>query len=72
MAGVVHQIDRVICVRPLRQGYKPSIGDIVVGRVVQVDQKRWMVDVNSYQHAQLALTSINLPGGVQRRRNEED
>ena len=31
-----------------------------------------MVDVNSYQHAHLALTSINLPGGVQRRRSEED
>lgn len=31
-----------------------------------------MIDVNSYQHAHLALTSINLPGGVQRRRSEED
>jgi exosome complex component RRP4 len=31
-----------------------------------------MVDVNSYQHAVLNLTSINLPGGVQRRRSEED
>lgn len=48
MAGVVHKIDNVICVRPLRQGYRPDIGDIVVGRVVQVDQKRWMIDVNSY------------------------
>ena len=48
MAGVVHQIDRVICVRPLRQGYRPDVGDVVVGRVVQVDQKRWMIDVNSY------------------------
>jgi exosome complex component RRP4 len=31
-----------------------------------------MIDVNSYQHAILNLTSINLPGGIQRRRNEED
>ena len=72
LAGVVHQIDKVICVRPLRQGYRPDIGDVVVGRIVQVDQKRWMVDINSYQHAILNLTSINLPGGVQRRRSEED
>ena len=72
MAGVVHQIDRVICVRPLRQGYRPDIGDVVVGRIVQVDQKRWIVDMNSYQHGILNLTSINLPGGVQRRRSEED
>jgi len=48
MAGVVHQIDQVICVKPLRQGYRPDIGDVVVGRIVQVDQKRWIVDVNSY------------------------
>ena len=72
MAGVVHQIDRVICVRPLRQCYRPDIGDVVVGRVVQVDQKRWIVDINSYQHSILNLTSINLPGGVQRRRSEGD
>jgi len=31
-----------------------------------------MIDVNSYQHAILNFTSINLPGGIQRRRNEED
>ena len=31
-----------------------------------------MVDINSYQHGVLSLTSINLPGGVQRRRSEED
>jgi len=72
MAGVIHQIDKVICVKPLRTGYRPDIGDVVVGRIVQVDQKRWMVDVNSYQHAVLNLTSINLPGGIQRRRSEED
>lgn len=48
MAGVVHQIDQVICVKPLKQGYRPDIGDVVVGRVVQVDQRRWMVDINSY------------------------
>jgi exosome complex component RRP4 len=64
MAGVVHQIDQVVCVRPLRQGYRPDIGDVIVGKIVQTDQKRWMVDANSYQHAILNLTSINLPGGV--------
>ena len=37
MAGVVHNIDKVICVRPVRSGYRPDIGDVVVGRVVSVD-----------------------------------
>ena len=56
----------------MRSHYRPDIGDVVVGRVVSVDQQRWQVDVNSYQHAVLNLTAINLPGGVQRRRGEED
>ena len=68
MAGVVHLIDRVICVRPTKSHYRPDIGDVVVGRVVSVDQSRWQIDVNSYQHAILNLSAINLPGGVQRRR----
>ena len=37
MAGVVHLIDRVICVRPTKSHYRPDIGDVVVGRVVSVD-----------------------------------
>lgn len=64
--------DRVICVKPIRSFYRPDVGDIVVGRIVSVDHGRWLVDINSYQHAVLNLTAINLPGGVQRRRDEED
>ena len=72
MAGVVHLIDKVICVKPVRSHYRPDIGDVVVGRIVSVDSSRWQVDINSYQHAVLNLSAINLPGGVQRRRVEED
>ena len=72
MAGVVHLIDRVICVKPVRSFYRPDIGDVIVGRVVSVDSSRWQVDINSYQHAILNLSAINLPGGIQRRRVEED
>ena len=41
MAGVVHLIDRVICVKPTKSHYRPDIGDVIVGRVVSVDQSRW-------------------------------
>ena len=37
MAGVVHHIDKVICVKPVRSHYRPDIGDVVVGRIVSVD-----------------------------------
>jgi len=63
LAGVVHRIDKVICVRPLKTSFKPDIGDVVIGRVMAVENKRWTVDVNSYQHAVLDIANINLPGG---------
>ena len=58
--------------KPIRQGYRPDVGDVVVGRVVGVQKTSWTIDVNSYQHAVLNLASITLPGGEQRRRSEED
>ena len=72
VAGVVHFINQYVCVKPLKQAYRPDIGDVIVGRVVSVQNKAWQVDINSYQHAVLMLTNINLPGGEQRRRNEQD
>jgi exosome complex component RRP4 len=48
VAGVVHKIDNVVCVKPLKSQYTPNIGDVVIGRVVNVENKRWTVDINSY------------------------
>jgi exosome complex component RRP4 len=59
-------------VRPLHSRYQPEVGDVVVGRINSVADKRWGVDINSRQNAALMLSSVNLPGGVQRRRTYED
>jgi exosome complex component RRP4 len=48
IAGVVHKQDRVIFVKPVRTHYRPDTGDVVVGRIVSVEQSRWLVDINSY------------------------
>lgn len=48
------------------------MGDLVVGRIVEVQSKRWRVDVGGTQLAGLPLSAINLPGGIQRRRTETD
>jgi exosome complex RNA-binding protein Rrp4 len=45
--------------------YNPEKGDLVIGRVIEVVQQRWKVDTNARQDAILALSSVNLPGGVQ-------
>ncbi|KAF3058631.1 Exosome complex component rrp4 [Daldinia childiae] len=50
----------------------PEIGDLVVGRIVEVQAKRWRVDVGASLLAQLPLSAVNLPGGIQRRRTETD
>ena len=40
---------------------------MVVGYIVEVQEKKWRVDISSRQDANLPLTSVNLPGGEQRR-----
>jgi hypothetical protein len=43
--------------------YTGEIGDVVIGRITEVQQKRWKVDTNSRQDSVLLLSSVNLPGG---------
>ncbi|CAN8070530.1 unnamed protein product [Agarophyton chilense] len=71
-AGVISRVNKLVMVMPLRARYIPETGDVVVGRVVEIASKRYRIDVNATKHAFLLLTAINLPGGVQRRRNQED
>lgn len=58
--------------QPLRARYSPEIGDLVVGRIVEVQSRRWKVDVAAPLLAQLPLSAINLPGGILRRRTSAD
>ena len=72
VAGVVERVNKLVSVRPLRSRYVGEVGDVVLCRVLEVGQKRWKVDVQARQHGVLMLSSINLPGGEQRRRTAED
>ena len=45
--------------------YTPEVGDLVIGRIVEVGPSRWKVDANARQDAILMLSSVNLPGGIQ-------
>lgn len=55
----------MLSVRPLKTRYTAEIGDIVVGRITEVAMRRWKVDTNARQDANLLLSSVSLPGGVQ-------
>lgn len=72
VAGVISRVNKLVMVRPLRAKYVPETGDVVVGRVMELAGKRWRLDVNAARHAVLLLSAVNLPGGVQRRRTQED
>lgn len=72
VAGVVEKVNQLISVRPLKSRYLGEVGDIVLGRIADIGQKMWKVDVNGHQDALLMLSSVNLPGGAQRRRTYED
>ncbi|CAJ2653993.1 unnamed protein product [Trifolium pratense] len=72
LCGVVERVNKLVYVRTLRSRYKPEVGDIVIGRVIEVAQKRWRLDINYSQNAYLMLSAMNMPDGVQRRRTALD
>ena len=74
VAGSFEAINRLISVKPPRTRFNGEVGDVVIGRVVevQVQQKRWKVETNSRLLSILLISSINLPGGELRRKTEED
>ncbi|KIW89371.1 uncharacterized protein Z519_10225 [Cladophialophora bantiana CBS 173.52] len=72
LAGPLKKTNKLLSVAPLRARYTPEIGDLVVGRIVEVQKSQWKVDVAAPLLAQLPLSSINLPGGVLRRRTTAD
>ncbi|KAH5641981.1 hypothetical protein HBI23_198020 [Parastagonospora nodorum] len=72
VAGHMHKTNKLLSVQPLRARYQPEIGDLVVGRIVSVQTKKWSVDIAAPMLAGLPLSSINLPGGILRRRTAVD
>ena len=72
LAGPLKKTNKLLSVAPLRARYTPEIGDLIVGRIVEVQKNQWKVDVAAPLLAQLPLSSINLPGGVLRRRTTAD
>jgi exosome complex component RRP4 len=57
---------------PLKSKYVGEIGDVVIGRITEIQKKRWKVDTNSRLDSVLLISSINLPGGELRKRTAED
>lgn len=72
VAGTISRVNRLLSVIPLRGRYAPETGDHIIGRITEVGNKRWKVDIGTKQDAILMLGSVNLPGGILRRKSELD
>jgi len=72
VCGIVERVNKLITVVPLHARYMARSGDVVVGRVVDVKNKQWYVDINGRSHSVLPLNSVNLPYGELRRRKDDD
>lgn len=72
VAGTISRVNKLLSVQSLNGRYIPVTGDHVIGRITEVGNKRWKVDIGANQDAVLLLGSVNLPGGVLRRKSESD
>jgi exosome complex component RRP4 len=72
VAGTLVRTNKLLSVRPFRAKYMPEIGDLVVGRIAEVQLKRWKVELSAPLLANLPLSAINLPGGILRKRTTAD
>lgn len=72
ISGLVEVTDCVVSVRGLTPRYIPEVGDVVVGRIVDVAGTRWRVDLGALQDAIMMLSSVTEPGGILRRKGRDD
>ena len=54
-------IFRLLIVNPIKSKYSPSVGDIVIGTVLEIHNKRWKIDIFSENDSYLHLNSTYLP-----------
>ena len=72
VAGDVLRVNKLISVRPVQSRYSGDVGDVVIGRVGEVENKQWRVVLAPRHLAPLQLGAINLPGGALRKRTAAD
>eukprot|EP00924_Labyrinthula_sp_SR-Ha-C_P008405 maker-scaffold_11-snap-gene-12.2-mRNA-1 protein AED:0.02 eAED:0.02 QI:60/1/1/1/1/1/3/740/289 len=71
-AGKVIRINNLISVKPTTSTYKGEVGDVIIGRIAEVESTRWKVDVKGQKYAVLQLGSVSLPDGELRRTTNQD
>lgn len=45
LVGKVEKTGNILSVKPLKTRYKGETGDVVIGRVVEITNKKWLLDI---------------------------
>eukprot|EP01046_Picozoa_sp_COSAG06_P010543 COSAG06_NODE_577_length_14043_cov_5.505952_5_plen_295_part_00 len=72
LSGTVERINKLVKVQPPKARYIGEVGDIVVGRILEVLPRRWKVDINATAAATLRLDNVQLQNNEQRKRTADD
>ncbi len=60
LMGHVRKFVKVINVIPLKSRYQGDTGDVVIGRVVEIVNKKWRIDIQGYDYANLHINAVRL------------
>lgn len=71
--GLLSKVNKVIYIKPLCPLiYTGLIGDVIIGRVTNIYNKRWILNGNTTNEMYLSSSAIMFPGVEPRLRLEED
>lgn len=71
LVGHLVKTNKFFSVEPLKSRFSGVAGDVVIGRVVQILNKKWLIDIEGAQRASLNINAVRLED-IQRRKTEED
>ncbi|CDO62751.1 exosome complex component RRP4, putative [Plasmodium reichenowi] len=58
--GRVNYINKLIYVEPLKGKYTGSVGDLLVGKIKDISNDKWIVEIGSYCRAFLSISQTNI------------
>lgn len=58
--GFVEKIGKILMIKPIKTRYQGELGDVVIGRVIEIINKKWVVDIQSFENAHLHINSVRL------------
>ena len=70
--GLILTIDKLINVNTINKNNILDQGDVIIGKVVTVENGSWRVNINAKRFGVLNIVNVNLPSGEHRKRLEED